>query len=165
MTSGGGAATEIQSYNPTSDTASTVLDVSPLTDVYNVEYDPAQDATYFWSESRFYQADLGAGSYTVIPAYTSGYADFSVSPDGNFLFTANDTNIESVTIADGSSETLYNGLTNATRHDMALAQSSAGGGKCSLYVADGTSILELSGFPGNCSSFPWIMFLPAITHP
>lgn len=156
-------ATEIQSYNLAGNTATTVLDVSPLPSVYNVEYDPARDATYFWSAGIFYQADLGAGSYTPIPAYSSGSADFVVSPDGNFLFTTQNQNIDAVTIADGSSKAVYIGLETPSRHDMVLAPSSAGGG-CSLYVADGTSIVEISGFPGNCKPFPWPMFLPAIIN-
>lgn len=163
VTSGAGTASEIRSYNPVSKTSAAVLDVSPLPSVYNVEYDPTQDATYFWSGNVFYQADLGAGTYAAIPGYVSGYADFAVSPDGNFLFTASNSSIEVVTIADGSSENVYAGLTDPTRHDMVLAPSTAGGG-CSLYVADGTNILEFSGFPGSCKAFPWIMFLPAITN-
>ncbi|MDY0351923.1 MAG: proprotein convertase P-domain-containing protein [Desulfobulbaceae bacterium] len=163
VTSGNGPAAEIRSYNPVSNISAAVLDISPLPRVYDVAYDPGHDAAYFWSESLFFRADLGAGSYSAIPGHTTNYADFAVSPDGNFLFTTNHPNIDVVTIADGSSETLFNGLTYGSRHDMVVAPSSTGAG-CSLYVVDGPSILEISGISGNCKPFPWTMFLPAIHH-
>lgn len=161
VTSGQGTASEIQSYNISSKSAAVVLDVSPLTHVYNVEYDPARKATYFWSGSRFYLADLGTGSYTAIPAFTTDSDDFDISPDGNYLLAVKKPSIYLVSVDDGSSTRLYNSLT-ATRNDMVFAPSSSGSG-CSLYVADGIRILEVAGFGGRCKPFSWGMFLPAIT--
>ena len=164
VTSGIGPATEIRLYDTKTGTAGLALDVSPLPEAYSVEYDRVNDATYFWSDGAFYRADLGAGTYAIIPSYTTFRDDFAVSPDGNYLITSNhaNSNIEFVSVVDGSSTTLYNGLKVSARHDMVLAQSSAVRG-CSLYVVDGASILEISGFE-RCNPFPWAMFFPAISN-
>ncbi|MDY6952338.1 MAG: hypothetical protein SWE60_12560, partial [Thermodesulfobacteriota bacterium] len=160
VTSGKGTAKEIQSYDRGTQTASLALDVSPLQNILSVEHDHKNNATYFWSDGAFYRSDLDAGTYSAIPSYFSQLDDFVITPDGNYMVAANPPNIETISVADGSSTLLTNALTSGGRHDMVLSNSSSGEG-CSLYVVDGNSILEISGF-GECRSipsFPWSIFL------
>jgi subtilisin-like proprotein convertase family protein len=163
VTSGYGSATEIQSFNTNNLFAATLLDVSPLSSILDVKYDSVNDKIFFWSSGVFYQADFGASTYSAIPGcYFNGGPDFEVSPDGEYLLASNPPYIDLVSIDNGFPTTLYHGLTSGLRHDMVFAPSSTGAG-CSLFVVDGPSILEISGFEGSCGKpFPWPMFLPAI---
>ncbi|MDY6990524.1 MAG: proprotein convertase P-domain-containing protein [Thermodesulfobacteriota bacterium] len=157
VTSGDGAAKEIQSYDRGTQTASVALDVSPLEDILSVEYDYNNNATYFWSDGTFYRSDLDAGTYSAIPSYFSELDDFVITPDGNYMVAANPPNIELISVADGSSTLLTNALTSGGRHDMVPSYSSSGVG-CSLYIVDGNRILEISGF-AMCRSLPTAILL------
>lgn len=168
VTSGRGLAKEIQSYNYKSTTASPLLNVPSLLNIMNVKYNDVNKKIYFSEQHggtfRFYQADYGGSAFSLLLpcCYLSGRADFEITPDGEYHVGVNFPKIVLLSLDDGLVTTLYNDLTSISRHDMVFAPSSKSGG-CSLFVVDGTSILEISGFTGNCGKpFSWPMVLPAI---
>ena len=164
VTSGKGTASEIQSYDTVNQSAALLLDVAPLTSVFNVKYSSVTNKIFFWSSNTFHMADYGDTTVTPLAgSYSTGSADFEVTPDGEYLVATNNQSLDLISIADGSVTPLYDSMQAVNpRHDMVFAPSTTVSG-CSLYVVNGTDILEVSGFSGQCGQFPWMMYRPAMT--
>jgi len=147
VTDGEGSANQLREYDLSEDTESTLVSGLPASS-YGLEYHALSDSVYFATAgSGFYSADLVGGTYSLISSAASEQGNFAVDPNGEYLYARVGTTVLRITIADGSAMTFMTNLSDDSENDLAFGPSSIGSGT-SLYVVDGTSILEVSGFGG-----------------
>ncbi len=146
VTDGNGTSNQLREYDLTTGTETTRVSNLPSAS-YGLEYDSARNKLYFAaSGSKFYRADLATGTFTQISAAPSGKGNFAIDPNGLYLYAIRvGGTIQRITISDGSAVQFAAGLASDDSFDLAFGPSSSGSGS-SLYVADGSSILEFAGF-------------------
>ncbi|MEP0873379.1 hypothetical protein NDA01_26825 [Trichocoleus desertorum AS-A10] len=145
VTDGTGSANQIWEYDLSTNIKT--LKVSNLPpDAFGLEFDLAQNKAYFAVKSSgFYVVDLAAGTYRLLASIPSGVGNFAIEPAGNFLYARVGDTIQRISVDNGSAITFQTGLVYDDKGDLTFGRSSSGSGS-SLYVANGNSIIEISGF-------------------
>jgi VCBS repeat-containing protein len=114
---------------------------------YGFEYNPTQNKFYFAANGNsFYKADPQTGTYQLLSTAPSGVGNFAIDPTGNFLYARVASDILRISTTNGSYTTFQTGLSGDSLGDLAFGPSSLGNGS-SLYIVNGSSIIETSGFP------------------
>jgi Ca2+-binding RTX toxin-like protein len=151
VTDGTGSANQIWEYDLSTNTKTLkVANLPP--DAFGLEFDLVKNKAYFAvNGSGFYVADLAAGTYRLLASVPSGVGNFAIDPTGNFLYARVADTIQRISVDDGSAITFQTGLFNDDKGDLTFGRSSSGSGS-SLYVANGNSIIEVSGFASLPSS-------------
>ncbi|MBW4491206.1 MAG: hypothetical protein KME12_25900 [Trichocoleus desertorum ATA4-8-CV12] len=152
VTDGTGGANQIWEYDLSSNTKT--LKVSNLpSDAFGLEFDLARNKAYFAvGGSGFYVVDLAAGTYRLLAPSASGVGNFAIDPTSNFLYARVGDTIQRISADNGSAITFQTGLAYDDKGDLTFGRSSSGSGS-SLYVANGNSIIEISGFASSGFGF------------
>lgn len=162
ITDGSGRANQLLEYD-LSKNVSTPKIVNLPDQATGLKFDPARNRMYFavagsTENSGFYVADLTTGTYRSIASTPTGAGNFTIDPNGNFLYARVADKIQRISVNDGSVITFKSGLSFDDTADLTFGRSSSGAGG-SLYVANGNSILEIAGF--SAPPIPGSIGLPA----
>ncbi|GEM_PF-3140638 len=147
LTDGGFGANILLGYDPVGMVEAVLVSGLPA-ESYGLEYDPYGDKVYFAeSNSEFYRADIVGGTYTPITsgAY-SGFGNFAVSPDGQYLYARVQDRVDQIVVADGTVNPFVSGCDSDDTDDVVCGPASSGSGD-SLYVVNGYSIMEIALAP------------------
>jgi hypothetical protein len=146
--------------------AGTIVSVDPVTgaqaslpfsvpnNASSLEYDAAHNRLIVAENASnvgntlFHTIDLASNTLNPSFAGLSGnaFGNFAVDPTGTWIFARAGNVLDRIDIASGTVTPFVNLLADSTGYaDSVFGPSSSGPGE-SLYVADGTSILEINGF-------------------
>ena len=116
----------------------------------SLEYNAVKDRYYFTdpNASRVMQA-TPAGVVTPLGSGTNNAYNLAVEPNGSAVYTrdGSGTIVRRIDTSTGATTIFVNGLSAAQFSDLVFGPSSTGT-TFSLYIGDGTRIVEVAGFPG-----------------
>lgn len=152
VSSGSGSAYAIGQYDLALNVASvtTVGGIASRTDLLYAE----RTGLFYVAGygSRFYRLNLASASWVSLTSTSNESGNSQAEPEGNYIYFRTGASIRRVAVnaavSDAPSSAFATGLNDASSNaDMVFGPSSSGIGY-SLYVGDGSRILEYSGFVG-----------------
>ena len=145
-TDGNGTANALRTMNLTTLVQGTLASALPGISS-SLEYNAVKDRYYFTDQggSRVMQV-TPAGVVTALGSGTNGAYNLAVEPNGSAVYTRDGTTVRRFDTSTGAATIFVNGLSGGFS-DLVFGPSSTGT-TFSLYIGDGTRIVEVAGFPG-----------------
>jgi hypothetical protein len=154
ISDGYGSANALWQYDPATGVATQILSSAPVYS-YGIEYDDISGKLFLSDNTgKLYSVDINSHTYQNLLG--SAATNYAIEPGGNAAYFRSGTNIVKLNLSNGATSTVISGLSSSsTIQEIQFGTSSSGSG-ISLYVADGSSIVEFRGLVAAINSSPTI---------